>query len=150
MLLTLLGFASFNECVGNAWRMKSTLSVPIIPMKNKDSSQTDTFLTQVSLKLNRAPDLKSAVFRWLLRSLGEQICVNINLAFREQIPDPMPNEKISTCSQAKRMAGLFLGHRSTVLILPLLQMEPTNVIDQPWAVSLLDDFQSSDTTTTIQ
>lgn len=107
MLLTLLGFASFNECVGNAWRMKSILSVPIIPMKNKDSSQTDTFLTQVSLKLNRAPDLKRAVFRWLLRSLGEQICVDINLAFREQIPDPMPNESITTCSQAKMYGQLI-------------------------------------------
>jgi hypothetical protein len=37
-----------------------------------------------------------------------------------------------------------------VLIFPLPQTKPTNVIYQPWAVSLLDDFQSSDTTTTIQ
>lgn len=83
------------------------LSVPIIPLKNKDSSQTDTFLTQVSLKLNRATDLKRAVFRWLLRSLGEQICVDISVAFREQIPDPMPNEKISTCNQAKMHGQLI-------------------------------------------
>lgn len=60
MLSTFLGFANFNERVGNAWRMKSILSVPIIPMKNKDLSQTDPSLTQVSLKLNRAPDLKGA------------------------------------------------------------------------------------------
>lgn len=58
MLLTLFGFASFNEYVGNAWRIKSILSVPVIPMKNRDSSQTDTFLTQVSLKLNRAQTSK--------------------------------------------------------------------------------------------
>lgn len=87
--------------------MKSILSVPIIPMKTRDSSQTDTFLTQVSLKLNRAPDLKRAVFWWLLRCLGEQICVDINLAFREQIPDPMPNEKISTFSLAKTYGQLI-------------------------------------------
>lgn len=122
MLLALLGFASFNECVGNAWRMKSILSGPIIPMKNKDSSQTDTFLTQVRLKLNRAPDLKRAVFRWLLRGLGEQIRVDINLAFREQRPDPTPNEKILTCSQVKMCSQLIppaRGHWPTVLILPL-------------------------------
>lgn len=122
MLLALLGFASFNECVGNAWRMKSILSGPIIPMKNKDSSQTDTFLTQVRLKLNRAPDLKRAVFRWLLRGPGEQIRVAINLAFREQRPDPTPNEKIRTCSQVKMCSQLIppgQGHWPTVLILPL-------------------------------
>lgn len=57
-LLALLGLASFNECVGNAWRIKNILSVLIIPMKNKDSSQTDTSLRQVSLKLSRGPDSK--------------------------------------------------------------------------------------------
>lgn len=55
MLLTLLGFASFNECVGNAWRMKSTLSVPIIPMKNKDSSQTDTFSDTGEFEIKQSP-----------------------------------------------------------------------------------------------
>lgn len=58
------------------------------------------------------------------------------------------------------MASSFLyawGHRPAVLSLPLSRMQPTdseikptNVIDQPWAVSLLDDFQSSDTAATIQ
>ena len=100
MLLTLLGFAGFNERVGNAWRMKSILSVPIISEKNRDSSQTDTFLTQVNLKLNSLRPQK-AVFRWLLGSLEEQVCDDINPAFREWIPDPMANEKTSTCRQTK-------------------------------------------------
>lgn len=86
---------------GNTWRLKTILSVPIIPLKNKESSQTDTFLTQVSLKLNSETELKMAVLRWLLRSLGESSCADTNQAFREQISDPLLNEKVSAGNQAK-------------------------------------------------